>query len=774
MKTPKTRVSRRYITLPWLTVAALVLLHVATGDRLSADEAAPKVRPAAVWTVPGEARTLVPVLLPAMSADSVGTEPAALVVKTDPPSPIQTRLLGQLKARRVIGVEVDATVDGGATIILDPNNLPAAALAVATRFWTQAPTVVVVPVNHTDRLLAGSSLAAVERIPLLVAGADPTELAPTLHKLGTRTLLWIGPDGPAPVFQQIKTIRLSIDQATRRMIDHLGPASVRGLVVVRRPEPGTGGGAACWLAPYIASARRSPVVMVDTGDGKQIEKTVYGLIAAAGLSPRSITLVGSHAELGTVALAGHPLLGEYELDAELFTLPEKDRALGLAVGRIPFEDLDSGLAMFVSGLVRPEVVRGRPARMLMVANPQTEFGTLPLAETISRLTAAEWLGAGLPVDEFYRVQSDDPRVLKVAPEAHLVLFEGHVTDQRLFPAEGGGPIEFEMHDGEVGPPMVHVLVELEWLVYDLVDAMTAMLERLFEPQPQQLPAGRVPVVDGPFDGQGPAWPMPDNDPPVDPGLNPEDDGPPPGFDVAPPAHTLAMTCAPVVVLQSCHSLELPVTQTVLNFGGCALVGSTTNIHSASGSSIMKAFTDSLLQRQSTVGEALRDARNYVFLLGRLKAARGHNQQSKAYRVALSFRLWGDPEVVLVDQPPRLELRPVDARWSGRDRLALQAPLRRLPAVVNEKYIGHIFPGAQTGDIVKRLKNKPQRRLMPLYFARLNLDDNHPDPTGRRVVRDGDESPRAVALADPFKRHLYVLYFPEKDKARETIDLHFVD
>ena len=95
---------------------------------------------------------------------------------------------------------------------------------------------------------------------------------------------------------------------------------------------------------------------------------------------------------------------------------------------------------------------------------------------------------------------------------------------------------------------------------------------------------------------------------------------------------------PLVILQSCHSLEEPVTQQFLQLGGVGLIGSVTNIHSASNSTFIKALCDSMLYQGAPTGEALRDARNYYLCWRDLKAKRGHTELAKVHRVALSFSL----------------------------------------------------------------------------------------------------------------------------------------
>ena len=56
---------------------------------------------------------------------------------------------------------------------------------------------------------------------------------------------------------------------------------------------------------------------------------------------------------------------------------------------------------------------------------------MPLCETISRLTAAEFKNFGIHVDEFYGKPTDSPEILTAARSANLILYEGHVSYQDL-------------------------------------------------------------------------------------------------------------------------------------------------------------------------------------------------------------------------------------------------------------------------------------------------------------------------------------------------------
>lgn len=112
-----------------------------------------------------------------------------------------------------------------------------------------------------------------------------------------------------------------------------------------------------------------------------------------------------------------------------------------------------------------------------------------------------------------------------------------------------------------------------------------------------------------------------------------------------------MTGLPIVFLQSCESADDGVLWRLDELGGVGLIGSMTSIHSGAGSAMLNAAMSSALYRGGTLGEVLRDAQNYMLCIEELKGRRGHKEQAKGVRVALSFRLWGDPELHLLPMPP---------------------------------------------------------------------------------------------------------------------------
>jgi hypothetical protein len=234
-----------------------------------------------------------------------------------------------------------------------------------------------------------------------------------------------------------------------------------------------------------------------------------------------------------------------------------------------------------------------------------------------------------------------------------------------------------------------------------------------------------------------------------------------------------LQAVPFVILQSCHSLDQVVAQKVFGCGGVGLLGTVTNVHSASGSAFAKAYCDGLLYRGRTVGEALRDARNYFLCLARLKTQRGHKEQAKVYRVAMSFRLWGDPEVTLLPTgPTRMRWAPVSAKFVAPDKVQITTPGRFLPECRTAKYVARMLPGSQAAGIVKRLKGKEHRRLMPTYFFVLPIPRGFSDSRYTKLQGQGDAVQRAVFMTDSVGRNVYLLYFPAKDRRRGEITLQF--
>jgi hypothetical protein len=85
----------------------------------------------------------------------------------------------------------------------------------------------------------------------------------------------------------------------------------------------------------------------------------------------------------------------------------------------------------------------------------------------------------------------------------------------------------------------------------------------------------------------------------------------------------------------------------------------------------------------------------------------------------------------------------------------------------------MFPGDQVAGIVKELKNREIRRIVPLYFFRIPVPDGF-DPSDYTQLNGPDKTDhRTLFLTDSFERFMYILYFPEKTIKEQEIVLTFV-
>ncbi|HBP16693.1 MAG TPA: hypothetical protein DEA08_02725, partial [Planctomycetes bacterium] len=294
-----------------------------------------------------------------------------------------------------------------------------------------------------------------------------------------------------------------------------------------------------------------------------------------------------------------------------------------------------------------------------------------------------------------------------------------------------------------------------------------------DPQPQD-PDPSEPIADDPpqpsaDDDMDPA-PAPDAEPgegiyperwPLPQGRVQPDPEPEPSAPAPPP---VALDAAPLVILQSCTSL--PQGQHLVEVGAAGVIGSTTKIHSASGSAFAHAVIQSLLWRRTTVGEALRDARTLFLLVDDLKATRGHKKRQEAQRVTWSFMLLGDPELrplaLSERRPKRAGLK---ARWSKR-RLEVRAPKRRLRTEVN-KLVLRAYPGSYTAGMVRRSKESERRFVAPLHL----LCVERPAGALPQLRRPGSKRSGTVLRESACGRHVYVLHLGSRlqPKARYRLE-----
>jgi hypothetical protein len=774
--------------------------------------------------------------------------------------PARTLLLGSQPEPLVQGLGLQNTTT--ITTDIDPC---AAALLVARTFWNETEQVIMSSTEDLVSATLAACLAAQRGMPFIPwTEAVPRQLlVDSITALKPKRILFVTDSLTMPPTlangSGLSVKSISQIQCEKLLVEALGASRVKNLILARAEMDSSQGGLS--YAPYWSLARHSYVVVCEGGGADETEGRVAAAIERHGFTPRSLTIFGGTGVIEDKTLANPDILGEYDVQIEPCSWPDTSKAAPLGVGRIPFDD-GSAISLILSrGLLRERLLGQQTPQMLMIANPQAEVGVLPLAETVSRATAAEFKNAGAQVDEFYGADGNNPRIREVATEAEWIIFEGHVTDQNLFP-------DVTDLDSEICPPflredeprlgLISVLDLIpggdteekhRLLTYALTPEMRITDEceaptntdptetSQVTEEPDETPTtNEVPAAKPDADEQGltpteqtdappeqtksPAsqpenpfrrivriivedvpesagdddeqeirrlsylvTPAESNElafvaaPPEDESdseTSPEDPSDESDYmDMQPQLPAPEVKAFPVVILQSCHSLEGGAYVSAFQAGAAAVVGTVTNVHSASGSSFIKSYCDSVIYRGATLGEAMRDAKNYFLLLAALKKGRGHTEQAKGVRVAMSFRLYGDPELdVALGRFDSYRHRPLSAKWVDNASLAIKTPKRRLEEVRTDKYTARIMASSQTAGLVRRLKDKPERKLMPLYYFRLDAPPLFNEAAFSKLTRADEQSPRSVFLPDPFKRYVWVLYLPEKDKTNDAFQLQF--
>ena len=730
-------------------------------------------KPLELIVVPEEEEWLVLVAAPIAAQIKSKQKTPILIVLSSDQSEEQRRLLDQLNLFSESCSVLSQDQDRGLFEVPDERpvrlkvvrpSLAQVSVLLAESFWKKADTVVAASTGEPETAILGSTLAAHLRVPFIPYQnpRDLRALSRVLKAVGAGKLLFCT-DYPersqriASSFPQ-KVEFLDCSSASKRVIDLLGTSKIRNLILARVPEPETGQGASSWIGPYLSLMRGAPVVLCPSVNGTFAEERAKDLINKYSLRPHTVTILGDYDSIGTITMQDSDRLGEYEVPIEPCSRPFHGGPAVLGVGRIPFRRLWASSTIIAQGLAREHILQGQEPRVLMVANPNCAYGSLPLAETISRVTAEEFKNFGARIDEFYGVRSNNPGALEAAGKAHLIIYEGHVSDQFLF-QDPGDTFESEEtpEEWQYAPPdeLPGAAAPEGDVVFSASDTLAG--SEFDEPRP--LKEGRDEEREYENYQNAEVFPM-------EPGyMAPE--------EIFPYAAVEHLDGLPLVVLQSCHSLEEEIASQIFKAGGVGLVGSVTNVYSASGSAFVKAFCDGLVYQHETAGEALRDARNYFLCLAELKKKRGHTETAKVYRAALSFCLWGDPELrITAGLPNKTKLKPISAKLIPPDKMSISTPRRRLPELRTEKYFVRIFPASQVAGIVKRLKTREERRLTPIYFFRLPVPEGFDARQHSNLQRKDDPPNRAVFMTDSFKRFLYVLYFPSKEKKNNKFELRF--
>jgi hypothetical protein len=793
---------------------ALLAAFVAGALQAMAADAPPARRPAPAvdirWLIASEDAPWSTALAAPVAAQLQQAGPSTLFMAvTSPPTREAEWLLTLTPGRKPIVLSTSNQMKLGAVLakrsptVLKIGNEPCAASAiVAKHFWTRANSVVVAAADDPEAAILGSALAAGLRVPLLLSEREqPGQgIEAVLKDLSVeRMFVAASETKTAPRWIDRRIVPSQVlppREMEHRLVELMGRDKIRNVVVARAPDDRAEAGRTAWLAPHVAFAHGSAVILAHANAVTVAEADVKQLIERESLHVQTVTVLADYMSIGyrnvevdsnnsedwpsaatpgaTVATrlamlpavpappatpgakqqeavdatpnivagslphavatggtsASRPVPApptpppHYTVRTEPFIPTQPDQLSEFGVGRLPLESISDTSVLFARGLLRERLLANRHPQMLMVANSGI-MRSLLLCEAISRATASEIKNLGVHVDEFYGRWSDSPEILSAAKTANLIVYEGHLSVQQLIdsPSLERTPLQEYPNDPDDD------LEASEPPSGPEKSSSAAPRVVLAEPIPRHL--------QGPLNG------------------------------------------LPIVFLQSCESLDDGMLWRLDELGGVAMIGSMTSIHSGAGSSMLNAAMNSMLYRGGTLGESLRDAQNYMLCVEELKGRRGHKEQAKGIRVALSFRLWGDPELKPWPMPlsePRQA--PVRAEWLGWNALRIDVPQARFPEIRCDKYAVSIFPNSQFAglihteppDSLNPNMKAGTKRLSPIYFFCLPLPATLTANDALTLEPSRFDARRVAVRVDRGRGVVYLVYLPDQAYPGESIVL----
>jgi hypothetical protein len=225
-----------------------------------------------------------------------------------------------------------------------------------------------------------------------------------------------------------------------------------------------------------------------------------------------------------------------------------------------------------------------------------------------------------------------------------------------------------------------------------------------------------------------------------------------------------------VFLQSCLSLTEPRVGSLLNRGAFAVLGSSTRTYSGSGGACSLAFFNAVLYENQSVGDALRQAKNFLLAYALLKDKRlgkGATRTGANIRSAWAFTLWGDPTLKLA-LPPRPDndacCVPFVRHEVQGNTITVSLPNKAKTAVQTDKYRTELLPNGRAAGLVKREKIDDRRPLVPFVFAEVHLPHGRLGFTPHLTSRL--PSNRWVFCWDQRRRCGYLLITPRREDIEE--------
>jgi hypothetical protein len=234
----------------------------------------------------------------------------------------------------------------------------------------------------------------------------------------------------------------------------------------------------------------------------------------------------------------------------------------------------------------------------------------------------------------------------------------------------------------------------------------------------------------------------------------------------------------LVFLQSCLALAEPKVQPALSRGAVAVIGSSTRTYSASGGACSRAFFDAMLYEDRPVGDALRQAKNFLqacTLLKEKRLGKDAARKGATVRAAWAFTLWGDPTLHFPSPRPPDAARPTVSHEIDGNNLTLFVPKESADPVKTDRYQAALPANGRLAGLVRKDlvtgKDDDCRELVPLVFAEVAIPKARAGMTPRLTSRV--PSSHWVFSWDARRRTGYVLLLPRpQDRGEVAFRIHW--
>ncbi|MGH7172562.1 MAG: C25 family cysteine peptidase [Gemmataceae bacterium] len=228
-----------------------------------------------------------------------------------------------------------------------------------------------------------------------------------------------------------------------------------------------------------------------------------------------------------------------------------------------------------------------------------------------------------------------------------------------------------------------------------------------------------------------------------------------------------------VFLQSCLSLTEPRVGALLNRGAFGVLGSSTRTYSGSGGACSLAFFNAVLYEDRPIGDALRQAKNFLLAYSLLKEKRLGNSAKRGganIRSAWAFTLWGDPTLKL-PLPPRSGFEesrvPFVRHEVHGNRIVISLPEKAHAPVRTDKYRAELLPNERAAGLVKKAKIDDRRPVVPFVFVEVHLPRARAGLTP--CLSSRLPSKRWIFCWDARRRRGYLLVVP---RPKDTEEMRF--